>query len=88
MVLFKNYLAAMINTTRRRAVCKNMLLSQRSRSQPALKVFAFQIQAGPITSSCMMGFENYLEKVIITTRQCVDIRTMSLRQRSKSQPAL
>ena len=80
MGVFKNYLAEMIITTRQCVICKNILLGQRSRSQPALKVFAFQIHVGPITSSCMMGFENYFAKMIITTRQCVDVRTMSLGQ--------
>ena len=88
MVLFKNYLAEMIIMTRQCVVCKNMLLGQMSRLQQALKDFAFQIHVGPVTSSCMMSFENYLAKMIITTRQCVDVRTMSLGQWSTSQPAL
>ena len=62
MVLFKFFLAEMIITTQRCVVCKNMLLGQRSRSQPALKFFAFQIHVQPITSSRMMGFANYLAK--------------------------
>ena len=71
MVVFKNYLTEMIITTRQSVVCKNMLLGRRSRSQLALKVCTFQIHVEPITSSCMMGFENYLAEMIIMTRQCV-----------------
>ena len=48
-----------------------MLLGQRSRSQLSLKVCVFQIHVQPITSSCMVGFENYLAEMIIMTRQCV-----------------
>ena len=48
-----------------------MSLGQRSRSQTALKVCAFQIHVRPITSSCMMGFENYLAQILIKTRQYI-----------------
>ena len=74
-VTFKNHVprskdvAEMISTTRRYVVCKDMSLGQRSRSQPALS--AFQIQVRPITSSCIVGFENYLAEMIILTRRCV-----------------
>ena len=59
MVGFKSYVAEMITRTRRYVACKNMSLGQRSRSQPALKVCAFQVHIPPITSSGMVGFENY-----------------------------
>ena len=36
--------------------------------QLALKVCAFQIHVGPITSSCIVGFEDYLSEMIIVTR--------------------
>ena len=71
MVGFKNYTAEMIITTRQYILCKDMSLGQRSRSQPALKVCAFQIHVRPITSSCIVGFENYFAEMIIVTRQCV-----------------
>ena len=78
----------MIITIRQYVASKNMLLGQRSRSQPALKVCAFQIDVQLITSSCMVGCENYLAEMIIMTRRCVASRTMSLGERSRSQPAL
>ena len=78
MVGFENYLAEMIFTTKQYAMCKNMLLGQRSRSQPAVKVCAFQIHVQPITSSCMVGFENFLAEMIITTRHCVAYKNMLL----------
>ena len=68
LVGFKNYMAEMIITTRQCVACKNILLGQRSRSQSALKVFAFQIHVRRITSSYMVGFKNYLAETIITTR--------------------
>ena len=43
----------------------------RSRSQPALKVCAFLIHVLPITSSCRVGFKNYLAEMFIVMRQCV-----------------
>ena len=45
-----------------------MSLGQRSRSQPALKFRAFQIHVRPITSSCIVGFENYLAEMIMSRR--------------------
>ena len=74
MVGFKNYLAEMFIMTRRCVACKNMLLGQRSRSQPVLKVCAFQSHVWPITSSFMVGLENYLAEIILTTRQCVECK--------------
>ena len=83
MVGFKNYLAEMIITRRQYVACKNMLLGQRSRSQPALKLCALQMHVRPITSSCMMGFENYLAEMIIKTRQCVTYKTHVARSKVK-----
>ena len=71
MVGFKNYLAEMIITTRQYVLCQDISLGQRSRSQPALKVCAFQIHVPPITSSFIVGFENYMAEMIIVTRRCV-----------------
>ena len=71
MVGFENYLAEMIITTRHYVKCKDMSLGQRSRSQPALKNRAIQIHVRPITSSSIVGFENYLAEMSIVTRQCV-----------------
>ena len=71
MVGFKNYLAEIFIMTRQCVACKKMLLGQRSRSQLALKVCAFQTLVRPITSSCMVGLKNYLAEMIITTKQCV-----------------
>ena len=71
MMGFQNYVAEMIITTRQYVSCKNMLLGQRSRSQPALKVCAFRIHVRPITSLYMVGLENYMAEMIIMTRECV-----------------
>ena len=60
-----------------------MSLGQRSRSQPALKVCAFQIHIRPTASSCMVGFENYLEEMIIRTRQCVQCKNHATRSKVK-----
>ena len=70
MVGFEKYLVEMIILTRQYVACKNILLGKRSRSQPALKVCAFQIHVRPLTSSCMVGCENYLAEMILTTRRC------------------
>ena len=51
-----------------------MSLGQRSRSQSALKICAFQIHVRPITSSCIVGFENYFAEMIIVTRRCVECK--------------
>ena len=72
VVGFKKYLAEMFIMTRRCDACKNMLLGQRSRSQPVLKDCAFQSHVRPITSSFMVGLDNYLAEIILTTRQCVE----------------
>ena len=88
MVMFKKYFAEIIITTRQCVVCKNMLLGQRSGSQLALKVCAFQIHVGPITSSCMMGFKIGLAETIIRQDNVLRVRTKSLGQRSRSQSAL
>ena len=50
---------------------RTMSLDQRSRSQLALKICAFQIHVRPITSSCIVGFENYFAESISVTRRCV-----------------
>ena len=71
MVGFKYYMTEMIITTRQYVVCKDMSLGQRSRSQLALKVCAFKIHVRPITSSCIVGSENYLAEMIILIRCCV-----------------
>ena len=52
-------------------MCKDITLGQRSRSQPALTVRTFEIHVRPITSSCIVGFENDLAEMITVTRQCV-----------------
>ena len=65
-----------------------MSLGLRSMSQSALKVCAIQNHAQPITSSCMVGFINYLAEMIITTRQYVVCNDMSLGQRSRLRLAL
>ena len=83
IVGFKNYWAQMFIMTRRCVACENMLLGQRSRSQPALKVCAFQIHVRPITLSCMVGLENYLAEMIITTRQCVRCKNHVARSKVK-----
>ena len=50
---------------------RTMSLGQRSKPQSALKFCAFQNRARPLTSPCMLGFEDYLALMIITARQCV-----------------
>ena len=50
---------------------RTMSLGQRSRTQLALKVCAFQIHVRPITSSCIVGFKNYFAEMIIVIRRCV-----------------
>ena len=47
------------------------------------KVYAFQILVGPIRSSCMMGFKNYLAEMIIMTRQCVACKNHVARSKVK-----
>ena len=49
----------------------------------ALKVCAFQIHFGPITSSYMVEFENYLAEMIITTRRCVTGKNRVARSNSR-----
>ena len=83
MLGFKNYLAEMIIRTRQCVAYKNMSLGQRSRSQLALKVCAFQIHVRPITSSCMVELKNYLEEIIITTRHCVACKNHAARSKVK-----
>ena len=67
---------------------RTMSLGQRSRSQSALKVCAFQIGVQPITSSCMVGFKNYLAEMFITIGLYVLCNDMSLGQKLRSQLAL
>ena len=62
-----------------------MSLGQRSRSQLALKVCAFKNRVQPITSSCMIGFKNYLAEMIIMAY--VECKNIELGQISRSQPA-
>ena len=83
MVGFKNYLAEMIITTRQYVACKNMSPGQRSRSQPALKIHAFQIHVRTITSSCMVGFGNFWAEMIITTGQYVVCKNHVARSKVK-----
>ena len=65
-----------------------MLLGQRSRSQSALNVCAFQNYVQPIASSYIVGFTNCLAEMIITTRRCIAHKNMLLGQRLISQLAL
>ena len=60
-----------------------MSLGQRSRSQSALKVCVFQINVRPITSSCTVGFDNYLEEMTITKRRCVACKNHVARSKDK-----
>ena len=60
-----------------------MALGHRSRSESALKVFVFKNCIKPITSSCMVGFENYLAEMIITTSQCVRCKNHVARSKVK-----
>ena len=83
MVGFKNYLAEMIIMTRQYVVCKDMSLGQTSRSQSAPKVCAFQIHVRPITSSCIVGFENYLAEMIIMSRRYVTCKNYVPRSKVK-----
>ena len=85
---FKKYSAEMIIMTEQYVVCKDMSLGQRSRSQPALKVCAFQIHVRHLTLSCIVGFKNYFAESIILTRRCVACKTMSVGQRSRSRLTL
>ena len=62
---------------------RTMLLGQRSRSQLAVKVCMFQNHVRPISSSCMVGFKNYLAQMIITTRQCVMCKNRVARSKFK-----
>ena len=68
---FKNYLAQMIIMTRCVPHARTMSqhVGQISRSQSALKLCAYaavkQVHVKPITLSCMVGFQNDLEQIII-----------------------
>ena len=75
---FQDYLAEMI-TTKRCVAYKNLQLGQRSRSQPALKVCAFQIHVRPIISSCMVGWA----EMIITIRRYVACKNHAARSKVK-----
>ena len=76
----KNYSAKMTTTTECVA-CKEHVLGQRPRSQLALKICAFQNHVRPLTSSCMVGFENYLVQMIIMTR-CIACKNHASRSKS------
>ena len=82
---FENYSAEVIIRTRQFVGLRTISLSQRSRSQLALKVCAFQNCVQPITLSCMVGFKQYLADMFIMTRQYVACKNMSLGQRSRLQ---
>ena len=62
---------------------RSMSLGQRSRSQLAFKVFAFYSGVLPITSSCMVGFQNVLAEIIITTRRCIGSKNHVARSKAK-----
>ena len=61
---------------------RTMTLSQMSRSQSALKVLGFSNRVRPITSSCIVGFEQYLADMIIT-RQSVACKNHVARSKVK-----
>ena len=62
-----------------------MFLGQRSKSQSSFKICVFQNRVQPKTSSCMVGFKNYLAELIIT-RRYVASKNISLGHWSRSQP--
>ena len=65
-------------------VCmRTISLGQRSRSQSVLKFYALQNRVRPLTSSCMVGFENYLAQMVITTRQNVMCKNYVARSKVK-----
>ena len=70
MVGFENYLAQMIITLRQYITYKNHVARSKIKVT-ALKICAFQNRVQPLTSSCIVGFENYMAQMITTTRQCV-----------------
>ena len=76
----------MIIMTRQYVAYKNHVVGQRSKSQSALKLCAFQNCVQAITSSCMLVFKNYLVEMIMTIY--VVCKNMLLGQRLRSQPAL
>ena len=74
MVGFKTYLAQMINKTRRCAAYKNHVTRSKVKVTAKVKVTVFlgsKIRVRPITSSCIVGFKNYLAQMITGTRWCV-----------------
>ena len=64
-----------------------MSLGQRSRSQFDLKLCARAsvkpVCVGPISLSCIVGFENNMAQMIIMTRQCIPIKNHVARSRVK-----
>ena len=61
----------MIITTRRCVSCKKHIAKSLGKVTVGTYRRCIHIRVLPITSSCMVGFENYMSQMIITTRRCV-----------------